>query len=295
MKILNFGSLNIDNVYTVGQIVTPGETIASLKLEQFEGGKGLNQSIAIARAGCEVYHAGCIGSDGDTLKNLLEQSGVNLKYLRTANEKTGHAIIQVEQSGENCILLFAGANHAVTKTFIDEVLKDFGDGDFLVLQNEISNLPYIVDEAYKKGIKIILNPSPYNEVIEQIDLNKVYCLILNEVEAEYISKAKESGFAAWAVKNHPNLIFMLTLGKKGCRYIKGTTLLEQDIFKVNTVDTTGAGDTFTGYFVAGLVAGEKVEDILKTASAASALAVSKKGAAPSIPTIAEVNQFLKNK
>lgn len=295
MKILNFGSLNIDNVYTVEHIVTPGETIASLKLEQFEGGKGLNQSVALAKAGVGVYHAGCIGSDGDSLKSLLKQSGVNVKHLKTVEQKTGHAVIQVEQSGENCILLFAGANHAVTKPFVDEVLKDFESGDFLVLQNEINNLPYIIDEAYKKGIKIILNPSPYNEVIEQIDLNKLHCLILNEVEAEYISGTDEGEFRAFARNNYPNLIFMLTLGKKGCRFIKGDLVLEQGIFKVDTVDTTGAGDTFTGYFVAGLAAGENIQTILKVASAASALAVGKKGAAPSIPTLNEVNEFLNSK
>lgn len=293
MKILNFGSLNIDNVYSVGHIVTPGETAASLKLEQFEGGKGLNQSVAISRAGCKVYHAGCIGSDGQSLKTLLEKSGVDLKYLKTVDEKTGHAIIQVEQSGENCILLFAGANHLVSTDFIDTVLNDFEKGDLLVLQNEISNLPYLVNKAYEKGMKIILNPSPYNEVIGQIDLNKLYCLILNEVESECISGVKQDGFNNWAADNYPNLVFMLTLGKKGCRYIKGSTVFEQGIFKVDTVDTTGAGDTFTGYFVAGLANGYDVPDILRVASAASALAVSKKGAAPSIPTADKVKDFLK--
>ena len=292
MKILNFGSLNIDMVYSVENIVSPGETVSSLNMELFPGGKGLNQSIALARAGGEVYHAGLIGEDGKMLSDILAENGVNLKHLKTAPCKTGHAIIQVEESGENCILLFAGANHQVTTDFIDEVLADFSDGDILVLQNEISNLPYIVKKAANKGMKIVLNPSPFNDVINKIDLNDLYCIILNEIEAQDISGTDVSDFENWVNKNYPDLKVMLTLGKNGCRFIEGKASVYQPIFPVKAVDTTAAGDTFTGYFVVGLCNGKPINEILVKASAASALAVSKKGAAPSIPTRKEVEEFL---
>lgn len=293
MKILNFGSLNIDMVYDVEHIVSPGETIQSLNMEIFAGGKGLNQSIALARAGGNVFHAGLIGDDGEMLKNILAENNVNLEYLKTANGKTGHAIIQVDKSGENCILLFSGANHQISTDFAHEVLKDFSKDDILVLQNEISNLPYIVKTAAKKGMKIILNPSPFNEVIEDIDLNDIYCLILNEIEAECISGGSIDGFENWAKNNYPDLKIMLTLGKKGAKFISRDLTAEHPIFPVKTVDTTAAGDTFTGYFVVGISENKPIEDILKYAAAASALAVSKKGAAPSIPEFKAVEEFLK--
>lgn len=294
MKILNFGSLNIDMVYDVEHIVSPGETIRSLEMTLFAGGKGLNQSIALARAGGNVFHAGIIGEDGEMLKNILAENNVDLKYLKKITEaKTGHAIIQVDKSGENCILLFSGANHQISTHFADEVLKDLSKGDILVLQNEISNLPYIVKTASKKGMKIILNPSPFNEVIKEIDLNDIYCIILNEIEAECISGGSIDGFENWAKSNYPDLKIMLTLGKKGARFISRDLTCEHPIFPVNTVDTTAAGDTFTGYFVVGMSENKPIEKVLRYASAASALAVSKKGAAPSIPKFNEVEEFLK--
>ncbi|MBE6762384.1 MAG: ribokinase [Ruminococcaceae bacterium] len=295
MKILNFGSLNIDMVYDVEHIVTPGETISSLNMQLFPGGKGLNQSLAVRRAGGEIYHAGCIGDDGKMLSNLLLDNGVNLKHLKTIPQKTGHAVIQVEKSGENSILLFAGANHQVTTDFIDEVLSDFSKDDVLVLQNEISNLPYIVKTAAQKGMKIFLNPSPINEVINEIDFNDIYCLVLNEIEAECISKMNIANFKEWVNENYPNLKVMLTLGKNGCRFIDGEKITEHPIFNVDVVDTTAAGDTFTGYFVVGFCREEPIEKVLRFASAASALAVSKKGAASSIPSLSEVAEFLENK
>ena len=264
-------------------------------MQLFPGGKGLNQSLAVRRAGGDIYHAGFIGNDGKMLSDLLLDNGVNLKHLKIIPQKTGHAIIQVEKSGENSILLFAGANYQVTTEFIDEVLANFSAGDILMLQNEISNLPYIVKNAAKKGMKIFLNPSPINEVINELDFNDIYCLVLNEIEAERISKMDITNFKEWVNENYPNLKVMLTLGKKGCRFIDGEKITEHPIFNVDVVDTTAAGDTFTGYFVVGFCRGEPIEKVLRFASAASALAVSKKGAASSIPSFNEVAKFLENK
>ena len=184
MPVHSFGSLNLDYVYSVDHFVQGGETMAALGRQVFAGGKGLNQSIAMSRAGAEVYHAGAVGEDGRFLLELLESAGVNTEYIQVLSDvRTGNAIIQNDVQGDNCILLYSGANRAVTREMADEVLKHFDQGDWLVLQNEISEIPYIVRKAHEKGMKIILNPSPMDEKIFQIPLDDIDCLILNEVEA----------------------------------------------------------------------------------------------------------------
>lgn len=289
MKILNFGSCNIDSVYSVAHIVQPGETLAADSLAQFPGGKGLNQAISIAKAGAPVYFAGCIGEDDNMLRPLLKQSGVDLTYLKTVKERTGQAIIQVDEYGENSIVIYHGANAAVTTEHIDSVLADFGSGDFLLLQNEISNLSYLIEQASKKGMKIILNPSPFEPKLLDIDLNDLFCVIVNETEAsEFSGTGQPFDFLSLAQNRYPSLNVILTLGKKGSIYLSDGKLFRQQAYKATTVDTTAAGDTFTGYFLAGLYRGEDIPTVFKTASAAAAIAISRKGAASSIPTFEEV-------
>jgi len=289
MKILNFGSCNIDFVYSMDHIVRPGETEATDRLDIFPGGKGLNQSIATAKAGASVFHAGCVGSDGGMLTDILKKNGVDTSWLQTVDAKNGHAIIQVSAAGENSIFLYPGSNEMITKEYVDHVLAHFEAGDMILLQNEISNVDYIVESAYQKSMTIVLNPSPFNSRIEAIDLRKVSYLILNEVEAKGFSgcEAPEECLTYFESR-YPNLKVMLTLGKEGSIYMGSGRKYPQAAFKVDTVDTTAAGDTFTGYFVAGISRGEAVEKILKTASAAAAIAVSRMGAAPSIPDREEV-------
>lgn len=290
MKILNFGSCNIDYVYSLDHIVEPGETETSYKLEIFPGGKGLNQSIALAKAGAKVYHAGCIGEDGGMLKDILVESKVDTAYLKTVDGKNGHAVIQVTSGGENSIFLYPGSNEMVEKEYIDSVLENFETGDILLLQNEISNVDYLVEEAYKKGMCIILNPSPFNEKISKIDFNMLSYIILNEIEAAAVAETQEESISR--IKNkYPNLKIMLTLGSKGCVYSDDTQEIMQKAYKVKAVDTTAAGDTFTGYFVAGISNENEIKEVLKTASIASAIAVSRNGAAPSIPDKNEVLNF----
>ncbi len=293
MKIINFGSCNIDYVYSLDHIVNVGETETAYKLETFAGGKGLNQSIAIARAGAKVYHAGCIGMDGEMLREIMRESGVDLSYIKNTDTKNGHAVIQVSAKGENSIFIYPGSNDEVSKDYIDRVLEDFEKGDILLLQNEISNVNYIIEKAYEKQMQIILNPSPINEKINEIDFDKLSYVVLNEIEAKEISGAKnaEEGLSFFS-KNYPNLKVMLTLGSKGSVYFDNENKIFQSAFLVDAVDTTGAGDTFTGYFVAGISENENYCDILKKASAASAIAVSRMGAAPSIPKMDEVKKFI---
>ena len=290
MKILNFGSLNLDYVYSVDHFVRAGETLASTKLELFPGGKGLNQSVAFARAGAQVYHAGLIGTEGGMLRDVLAASGVDTQFVRTVEDiSTGHAIIQVSPAGENCILLFGGANHRITEEMMDEVLSAFSAGDLLMLQNEINDPALLISKAKAKGLTVALNPSPFNEVMSDLELSMIDWLILNETEGcELSGKEEPEDILSALLARNPDLRIVLTLGSHGSLYADKDTRVRQAIFKAVAVDTTAAGDTFTGYFFTSVTSGRTPAQALKIASAASAIAVSRKGASPSIPTMDEV-------
>ena len=291
MKILNFGSLNIDYIYRVRRIASPGETLAASSRDVFCGGKGLNQSIALARAGAEVYHAGCIGEEGQMLQTAMEEAGVDCRYVKKLDCASGHAVIQVEDSGQNSILLFGGANQMMTSGYIDDVLAGFGSDDMLLLQNEINCLGEIVEKAYARGMKIALNPSPYNQQLEAVDMDKIAIFLLNEVEGEQMTGEHEPEVI---LKNLgqlcPNGAFVLTLGEAGAMYGYGSEVYRQPAFPAKAVDTTGAGDTFTGYFLAALMEGLAIPDCLELAAKASTIAVTRPGAAPSVPMRNEVKR-----
>ena len=292
MKILNFGSLNIDYVYNVDHFVQAGETESSSRRETFPGGKGLNQSVALSRSGSEVYHAGGIGrDDGRFLKDLLKDSDVNTDFVREMNCPTGHAIIQVNSKGNNCILLFGGANIQQDKSFIDDVFENFEEGDYLVLQNEINNLNYIVECAHKKNMVIFLNPSPFNSAITTLNLNYIDYFLLNEIEASSMCNIESEDIDELIKvlrEKFPHAKFVLTLGKAGVCYFDDKKIAKYGIYDVDVVDTTAAGDTFSGYFISCISKNLCVEDSLKIASIASSIAVSKSGAAVSIPLLTEV-------
>lgn len=291
MKILNFGSLNIDYVYQMDHFVREGETISSDSLEIFCGGKGLNQSLALSKSGVKVWHAGAVGElDGEILTQQLEQFGIDTRNIKRVKNKTGHAIIQKNQAGQNGILLYGGANQEITKNQVDQVLNEFGKGDFLILQNEINEVGYIMEQAYGKGMRIVLNPSPMNRKIWSYPLHYVEFFILNEIEAGDICQKSGSGreLLDQLTEKFPNAKILLTLGQDGSLYKDGDQVYEQEIYRVKVVDTTGAGDTFTGYFIGGLALGETPEQALDHAAKAASIAVSRAGAAPSIPTRDEV-------
>lgn len=287
MRILNFGSLNLDKVYTVPHFLRPGETLAADEVETFCGGKGLNQSVALARAGGNVFHAGCVGAaDGEMLLDCLQENGVDISLVRQLEDvSTGHAIIQVDATGENCILLFGGTNQAITRQQIDETLALFAPGDMLVLQNEISELGYLITTAAEKGMVIALNPSPMTEMLTRLPLDKVTYFLLNEGEAADLcgGECNEEKCLEELLRRYPESRIVLTLGSKGSVYRDKEQTIQQGTYPVQVVDTTAAGDTFTGFFLAGIAAGESVEQAMDEASRASSIAIGRRGAAPSIP------------
>ena len=288
MKVLNFGSLNLDYVYTVDHFVQPGETLSSRSRTVKAGGKGLNQSVALARAGACVSHAGCLGTGGEPLREILRQNGVALAALVPVEEMQGHTVIQVNPDGENCILLYGGSNQCVTEEQIDKTLAQAEAGDWLLLQNEINLTGKIVDRAYARGMVIVLNPSPFDEKLRAVDFSKLAWLLVNEVEAEQITgtadpeKAWEELHRRW-----PGLSLLITLGKRGSIAFAVRSgeveTARQKAIAVRAVDTTAAGDTYTGYFIAGLTAGKTLQRCMEEAAKAAAVSVTRPGAAESIP------------
>ena len=297
MKALNFGSMNLDYVYHVDHFVRPGETLSSFSMEVNPGGKGLNQSIALARAGADISHAGCVGEGGEMLTALLVENGVDTTCLKPVKEVQGNAVIQVNPSGENCILLFGGSNQCVTADQIDATLSAFAPGDCLVLQNEINGLPLLVDRAYERGMRIVLNPSPFDEKLQEVDFGKLSWLLLNEVEAGQLS-GSEDPEQAWERLHarYGGLSVLITLGGEGSVAYRaaesGTETVRQEAFPVRAVDTTAAGDTYTGYFICGLMEGRSLSECMRRASMAAAISVTRCGAAPSIPAKEEVEAAL---
>lgn len=288
-KILNFGSLNLDYVYHVDNFVRPGETISAKSVSVNCGGKGLNQSIAAAKAGAKVFHAGKIGQDGSVLKQALEDNGVNTDYLKQSETYTGNAIIQVDKNGQNNIILFAGSNHEITEDEIDGCICNFDKGDYLILQNEINNISYLMKSAYNKGMYIVFNPSPINDSIYEYPIELVSLLILNEIEGNALTGKNEPYEIIDALKvKYPNTDVLLTLGKDGAVFFDGEKKIKHGIYKTKVVDTTAAGDTVLGYFVAEMSKGLTAEKALELASRASSITVSRSGAAASIPDEDEV-------
>lgn len=293
MKILNFGSLNMDYVYEVDHFVEPGETMSSNGLFVNCGGKGLNQSIAAAKAGNEVYHAGFVGKGGEALAEKLAENHVDISLLKETTENCGHAIIQVDENGQNCILLYGGTNQLYTKEYIRETLDKFGNEGLVLLQNETNLVGYMIEESHKRGLKIAFNGAPMNEKVLEYPLELLDWLIVNEVEGRQIAGCeKDEEILPILKEKYPKGNILLTLGSRGAIcYSQGETY-KIGCHQVEVVDTTAAGDTFSGYFLYGILNGESISDSLLLATTASALAIGKKGASDSVPLKAEVDYVL---
>lgn len=290
MKILNFGSINADHVYKVPHIVRPGETLSSSSLEFYAGGKGANQSVAMAKAGAQVWHAGKIGRDGGWLKRELERFGVHTEHLLEYSGPTGHAIIQVSAQGENSIVLFGGGNLAISSLEVDEVLSNFERGDYVVLQNEINKTPEIIEKAHEKGMIIYLNPAPFGSEIRNWPLQLVNTLILNETEAMDLlgTECTFQGAIDSLSSNYPETDIVMTVGKDGAYFAHGKCRYFVSGREVKVVDTTAAGDTFLGYYLMSRIEGADPEGAMTKANFAASITVSRPGAMGSIPVNGEL-------
>lgn len=292
MRFFNFGSLNIDYTYHMDHFVQPGETQSSLSLSIGPGGKGLNQSIALARAGAEVSHVGITGQGGEFLRMLLAENGVDISLLGKASTPNGHAIIQVDQEGQNCIVLYGGTNQALTQELIDNAVAAMEPGDAALLQNETNEIPYIIRKVRQRGCDVILNAAPMGPEVQSYPLELVSCLIVNETEGSALSGCRDPEAILEALaRRWPETRLLLTLGTRGSIYLDHGKRFDAASKKVTAVDTTAAGDTYTGFFLSRLYAGDDPAQAMKTAAAASALAVTRPGAAGSIPKKEELQNF----
>ncbi|MDD3214214.1 MAG: ribokinase [Eubacteriales bacterium] len=296
MKILNFGSMNIDRVYDVDAFVRPGETILARELCFYPGGKGLNQSVAAARAGAQVIHAGAIGEDGAFLADLLREAGADVAGLLQVEGPSGHAVIQVSKSGQNSIIVFGGANQQLPDDYLDAMLAQAAPGDIVLLQNETNATGAIMRRAHDRGLVVAFNPSPFPDDLEALPLACVDLFLVNASEGALLANLSEKADPETVLlaleKRYPNAAVVLTLGSDGVVYRGHGQTCAHPGYRVNAVDTTAAGDTFCGYFLAGLCRGENIDLCLMQAGAAAAIAVSRAGAAPSIPEKAEMEAFL---
>ena len=283
-KLVNLGSLCIDNVYSVPNITAAGETVASLEYAVYAGGKGLNQSLAAARSGARVAHVGCVGPDGRWLKQQLSEAGVDVIALREAERPSGHAVIQVNPSGENAIVIEGGANRTLEDADVDAAFRLCDADDWLLLQNEINKMEDILERSSSAATKLALNLAPVDDRIHGYDLSAVDLLVVNEVEAQALSgeAAIEDALEALCLR-YPTCDIVLTLGRQGLRYGKADERSALGAFAVQAVDETGAGDAFVGYLMAALLEGRCMSDALLWGSAAGALATTRAGAASSIP------------
>ena len=285
MAVINIGSMNIDHVYTVEHFVKPGETLHSQKLELHPGGKGLNQSIALAKAGVQVKHAGLLGNGGAYLKEELENYGVNTDWIRDVEGQNGHSMIQVQPDGQNSIVLYGGSNMKFTDGFIDEVVSHADDDDVVLLQNEINDIPRIIEQAKTRGLKVVFNAAPCTEQVKDYPLHLLDLLIINEVEGAMLSGETDFDKVLGTLKErYPNTGIVLTLGSGGVYYADANGVLKVAACRVkNVVDTTSAGDTFTGYMMSEWLKGSPMETCLSLACTASAVCIQKAGSSTSIP------------
>lgn len=288
MKVFNLGSINADRIYRVPHLPRAGETLAATAHQVGLGGKGANQSVAAARAGAEVVHIGAVGADGGWMIETLGGFGINTAHIRQGSVASGHAIVAVDDAGENAIVLHPGANREIDQRDVAEALDGAGPRDWLMLQNETNCQAEAARIARGKGAKVAYSAAPFEADAARAMLPLTDLLILNEGEAAQLAEALGTSPDALPV---PRVI--VTKGAKGAVWLEpGKSPLEIPAFDVRAVDTTGAGDTFAGFVVAALAERMMVPAALRHASAAAALMVTREGTAEAIPTRGEVDTFL---
>ena len=292
-RIITLGSLNLDFTYQLPKPLETGETLSSLSYRCGAGGKGANQSIAAARAGAEVFHAGRIGSDGTLLRRTLAESGVKLDFLEEVETPTGHAVVLINDAGDNSIVLYGGANRTIDDAFIDRVVAAACPGDILLLQNEVSDIGYAMKAGKKAQMRIAFNFAPFDpELAPKLPLSLCDYLFLNRIEAGGIAgKSEVEGILETLARRFPETELVLTLGPEGAIALTPAgERFHADSPRVEVVEPTAAGDTYIGYYLAGILDGLKPGKALERACRAAALCCSRAGAAESIPTRAELDR-----
>lgn len=289
MAIFNLGSINADNFYKVPHLPQPGETQAATAHHTGLGGKGANQSVAAALAASHVKHIGATGSDGQWAVDRLAGFGVDVTHISQVETPTAHAIINVDDSGENAIVVFPGANQKQSLTKAKTAIATAQKGDILLLQNETNLQVEVAQEAKRRGMYVIYSAAPFSAEAARLMLPYTDLLVVNEVEAGQLTKALGVKMAEIPVKS-----LLITRGSKGSLWRDRETGQEVFVpsFKVTPVDTTGAGDCYIGYTAAGLDQGLPFDLAMRLGTAAAALKVTKYGTADAIPTRGEVDAFL---
>lgn len=288
--IINFGSINIDRFYRVSTLPTAGETVSANSFETFLGGKGINQSIAIARAGGSVRHVGAVGADGDWVLSEIERLGVATSSIERLGGATGHAIVTVSDDAENQIIISSGTNVQFTEQMVEAALSDCNpDEDWILLQNETNLAEHIAKCAVERGFKIAYAAAPFVASTTLALLPHINLLAVNDVEVKAL--AGELGVSEAEI---PVPELLVTRGAAGSQLRTAEEVFEQKAYSVDAVDTTGAGDTFLGNFLAQYCAGNGAETALQYAAAASALQVTQPGAATAIPAREAVDAFMKS-
>ena len=286
--IINVGSINIDLVYRVPTLPEPGETLTAISNEKFLGGKGINQSVAIARAGGVVKHVGAVGEDGAWALSKIEALGVETTHIARLDGATGHAIINVDERGENAIVIAGAANQRLTIDHVESVISQADPGtDWVLLQNETNLAPEIVDLAKKYGLKVAYAAAPFVPEITVSLLDKIDLLAVNEGEANALAYNLEKPVEEISVP-----FLLITKGGSGAALHTKTNTYDQKAFDVVPIDTTGAGDTFLGSFLAEFSDHSDAQRALEYAAVASAIQVTRNGAAPAIPLRSEVMDFM---
>ena len=289
MRILNLGSVNIDHIYEVEHFVRPGETLSSRGYQIFAGGKGFNQSVALARAGAKTSHAGRIGRDAGWLVERLQIEGVVTTHLHESDTPTGHAMIQVDPSGENSIVLYGGANQTITEADIHSACAAFSAGDTLLVQNETNLIAQAIQTAHDRKMRIVFNPAPMTSAVRDYPLNLVDLFVFNETEAAGLTgEINPDAIREKMLAQYPDAAVVLTLGSKGATYFDAKTLHHETVPAVDAIDTTAAGDTFIGFFLAELMQSNDPAKALAQGCRAAAICVTRTGAADSIPLLSEL-------
>ncbi|MGE5614260.1 MAG: ribokinase [Bacillota bacterium] len=300
-KICVIGSLNMDIAIHTPRLPAMGETIIGSGFMTIPGGKGANQAVAAARLGGDVTMVGHVGDDafGNSLKQNLQANGVDVRHVKTMrNTPTGIAVIVIKD-GNNFIILDSGANFTIKAKDIMEVENVIKESDMLLLQMEIPQeaIEQAVDIANKYGVKVLLNPAPARNMSDDF-LAKVDIITPNESECEYIA-----GMALESIKDAEEAVkylrgkgigqVVVTLGGRGVVYNSGDRVLYKPVPEVRVVDTTAAGDSFTGALAVALTNGKSIDEAVDFANIVGTLTVMKKGAQTSLPYIQEVEEFLR--